>query len=63
MTVFPTPPRIRVCNDKNEKKIEKHEVILTVIYYSEVKNGNKAHEELDELLLSKGYKLINFEHR
>lgn len=40
----------------------RHEVIMTIIYYSEENNGGKAYKELEELLLDRGYKLEQFEH-
>lgn len=40
----------------------RHKVTMTVIYYSKANNGGEAHRELDELLLSKGYKIEEFEH-
>ena len=41
---------------------KKHEINMTIIYYSKANNGGMAYRELDALLLKKGYKIENFQH-
>lgn len=43
--------------------MNQHKVILEVTYYSKANNGGRTYRELDALLLSKGYKMENFEHK
>lgn len=41
---------------------KKHEINMTIIYYSKANNGGMAYRELDNLLLKRGYKIEKFQH-
>lgn len=41
----------------------RHKITMSIIYYSKANNGGETYWELDELLLSRGYRIEKFEHK